>query len=200
VKNEFLPGDNLFEYRDVATVSEHHRGVSVDKIIKSCRQIIEYRHLRAELEEGVDQVRAYKSSASGDEHLAAIPTTVHVDLHGVRLLNYGTQAAKFRSARGNLWDGQRGELDTRGAGGTPSHRLYSDAVAGVSEAEHLREWCELIERVLKEPLTICNDVPIQHGKTETTLHGLVWLLCRKSDLRIVYMTYDHERAQKWGRE
>ena len=64
--------------------------------------------------------------------------------------------------------------------------------------EHLREWCELIERVLKEPLTICNDVPIQHGKTETTLHGLVWLLCRKPDLRIVYMTYDHERAQKMG--
>jgi len=72
VKNEFLPSDNLFECQDVATVSELHLGVAVDKIMKSCRQIIEYRHLRAELEEGVDQVRAYKSSASGDEHLAAI--------------------------------------------------------------------------------------------------------------------------------
>jgi len=168
--------------------------------MKSCRQIIEYRHLRAELEEGVDQVRAYKSSASGDEHLAAIPTIVHVDLHGVRLLNYGTQAAKFDPPGETSGTDNEENWTPEELGALPLIAFIPTLSPEYRRPEHLREWCELIERVLKEPLTICNDVPIQHGKTETTLHGLVWLLCRKPDLRIVYMTYDHERAQKWGRE
>ncbi len=64
---------------------------------------------------------------------------------------------------------------------------------------HLAEWCALIERCLAEPIRALVSVPIRHFKTETTLHGIAWLLVHNPTLKIVLFTYDHERAEYLGR-
>lgn len=70
----------------------------------------------------------------------------------------------------------------------------------------LTKWCSLIERVaiaLRDPNSapiraVCT-LPIRHAKTETTLHGVVWLLEQFPDLAIVVLCYSHERAEWMGK-
>jgi hypothetical protein len=69
-----------------------------------------------------------------------------------------------------------------------------------AEPVHLQGWCETIERCLHEPIRGACSVPIRHFKTQTTLHGIVWLLVRDPTLRVLIMTFDHERAEWLGNE
>lgn len=63
--------------------------------------------------------------------------------------------------------------------------------------EHMAEWCEYFERIAKgEAVRALCAVPIRHYKTETTLHGVVWLSLRFPKRRYLLFTYHHERA-KW---
>lgn len=64
---------------------------------------------------------------------------------------------------------------------------------------HLSEWCDMIERCLTEPVRGLCAVPIRHYKTETTLHGIVWLLLRDPTLRIILLTHSHTRAEALGK-
>lgn len=43
------------------------------------------------------------------------------------------------------------------------------------------------------------SVPIRHYKTETTIHGIVWLLLHEPTLRIMFLTHSYEAAAKWGK-
>jgi predicted phage terminase large subunit-like protein len=68
-----------------------------------------------------------------------------------------------------------------------------------SSPYHLADWCAIIERCLTEAVRALVSVPIRHFKTETTLHGIAWLLVHNPTLKIVLFTYDHERAEYLGR-
>jgi predicted phage terminase large subunit-like protein len=64
---------------------------------------------------------------------------------------------------------------------------------------HLERWCNLIERAESEPVRAMCSVPIRHGKTEATVHGIVWLLLKHPNWRIIFMTHSAEAAIKWGK-
>jgi hypothetical protein len=64
---------------------------------------------------------------------------------------------------------------------------------------HLIDWAGMIERCLCEAVRGLCAVPIRHHKTETTLHGAVWLLTKNPKLRIIILTHSHERAMTLGK-
>ena len=64
---------------------------------------------------------------------------------------------------------------------------------------HLEKWCALIERSLTEPIRALCSIPVRHYKTETTVHGIAWLLMRDPTLRIVFLTHSFEAAAKWSK-
>jgi len=59
---------------------------------------------------------------------------------------------------------------------------------------HLAEWAEQLENCLLGGVRACVAVPIRHHKTETTIHGIAWLILRDPTIRIIYMVADHEVA------
>ena len=65
--------------------------------------------------------------------------------------------------------------------------------------EHLRAWCDLIESASENPVRGLCSVPIRHWKTETTVHGIIYLLLRHPKWRIVFLTHSAEAAMKWGK-
>lgn len=69
-----------------------------------------------------------------------------------------------------------------------------------SEPRHLAQWVELIERAATgAPVRALCAVPIRHYKSETTMHGVVWLLVQDPALRILVMTHSLGKAQDMGR-
>jgi hypothetical protein len=69
----------------------------------------------------------------------------------------------------------------------------------LSRPEHLRPWCEMIQRTISEPVRgLCSE-PIRHYKTVTTLHGVVWILLQRPKWRIIVMTHEHKRAEWIGK-
>lgn len=65
---------------------------------------------------------------------------------------------------------------------------------------HLRAWLEQFERVAAgEAVRALCALPIRHYKTETTLHGIVWLLVRDPTLRIVFLTHSFDRSRAIGK-
>jgi len=65
--------------------------------------------------------------------------------------------------------------------------------------EHLSDWCGVIERMRTGGVRGICCVPIRHFKTETTLHGIAWLMCQDPKANHILFSYDHERAEYLGR-
>ena len=65
--------------------------------------------------------------------------------------------------------------------------------------DHLHDWLALIERALSEPVRGLCSIPIRHWKTESTVHGLIWLLMKDPSLRIIFLTHSYDAAEKWGK-
>ena len=64
---------------------------------------------------------------------------------------------------------------------------------------HLADWCELIEAAASNAVRGLCSIPIRHFKTETTVHGIIYLLLRHPDWRIIFLTHSAEAASKWGK-
>lgn len=64
---------------------------------------------------------------------------------------------------------------------------------------HIKDWTDLIERAVAEPIRALCSLPIRHGKTEATMHGIVFLLLKDPSRRIVFLTYSDATAQKRGK-
>lgn len=65
---------------------------------------------------------------------------------------------------------------------------------------HLSDWTEQFERVAKgEPVRALCALPIRHYKTETTLHGIVWLLCQDPTSRFLFLTHSFDRSRAIGK-
>lgn len=64
---------------------------------------------------------------------------------------------------------------------------------------HLLSWLALIERADKESIRGLCSIPIRHWKTESTVHGLIWLLLQDPSRRIMFLTHSFDAAKKWGK-
>lgn len=64
---------------------------------------------------------------------------------------------------------------------------------------HLSDWTDLIQRANTQPVRGLCALPIRHFKTETTLHGIVWLLLQDPSRRIIFLTHSFEAAQARGK-
>ena len=68
------------------------------------------------------------------------------------------------------------------------------------EPTHLADWCALIERAARgEAVRALCSVPIRHYKSETTMHGIVWLLVQDPTMRILVLTHSFDRARAIGK-
>ncbi len=64
------------------------------------------------------------------------------------------------------------------------------------EPLHLAPVVDLFERVLRgECIRACVSVPTQHGKTETVLHGLAYLLKHRPSWPMIYSTYQQDQSE-----
>ncbi|MCS7256266.1 MAG: phage terminase large subunit [Thermomicrobium sp.] len=68
-----------------------------------------------------------------------------------------------------------------------------------SAPEHLRPLADAIERACEQPVRAIVSTPPRHGKTETLLHGIVWLLLRDPTRTIAYVSYAVEFARSKSR-
>jgi hypothetical protein len=65
---------------------------------------------------------------------------------------------------------------------------------------HLLPWVKMFERVSEgETVRAMCSLPIRHYKSETTMHGIVWLLTKDPTLRVMLLTHSHERAVDMGK-
>lgn len=60
----------------------------------------------------------------------------------------------------------------------------------------LAPYVTVLERAVSEPIRVVVAAPPQHGKTETTLHALIWALRKAPGRRNAYATYAQERAER----
>lgn len=67
-------------------------------------------------------------------------------------------------------------------------------------ADHFRVYAERMELAAGGALRIVFAAPPQHGKTQVTLHGLVWLILHYPDKRHAYVTYSQRRADSVARQ
>lgn len=65
--------------------------------------------------------------------------------------------------------------------------------------KHLAPMIALIERMLVEPVFALVSTPPRHGKTETLLHAMNWLLLNRPTARILYTTYESTLAWRKSR-
>ena len=65
---------------------------------------------------------------------------------------------------------------------------------------HLAPLVELIERAQCEPVRVVVSTPPRHGKTETLLHAIPWILLRNPARQIAYISYAHRFAEKKSRK
>lgn len=66
--------------------------------------------------------------------------------------------------------------------------------------EHFAVYCARIQQGVGGGLRLVFAAPPQHGKTECTLHGLVWLILHHPGRRHAYITYGLRRARTVARK
>jgi len=61
--------------------------------------------------------------------------------------------------------------------------------------DHLAPVLALFERIARgERVRACVSIPSQHGKSQTVLHALAWLLVRRPTWPLIYLTYQQEQS------
>jgi predicted phage terminase large subunit-like protein len=66
---------------------------------------------------------------------------------------------------------------------------------------HLKPWTDQFERIASGEVgvrALCS-IPIRHYKTETTILGVVWLLCKDPTARYLVISHSHSRAEWMGK-
>lgn len=65
---------------------------------------------------------------------------------------------------------------------------------------HLQAWVDQFELAAEgQPVRALCALPIRHYKTETTLHGIVWLLCKDPTARYLFLTHSFDRSRAIGK-
>ena len=66
---------------------------------------------------------------------------------------------------------------------------------GMVRPHHLAPVLALFERIRRgERVRVCLSVPSQHGKSETVLHALAWLLSSRPTWPLIYLTYQQDQS------
>jgi predicted phage terminase large subunit-like protein len=65
--------------------------------------------------------------------------------------------------------------------------------------DHLTDWLELIRQAAHHGVRGLCSIPIRHWKTESSAHGLVWLLLQDPSRRVMFLTHSYEAATKWAK-
>lgn len=66
--------------------------------------------------------------------------------------------------------------------------------------DHLEDWIRQFELVAQGfPVRALCALPIRHYKTETTLHGIVWLLAKDPTARYLFLTHSFDRSRAIGK-
>lgn len=65
---------------------------------------------------------------------------------------------------------------------------------------HLAQWCAAIESSILGGKRCIDSEPFQHHKSTTTMVGVVWILLRRPQTRIILLTHSHEKAQAMGKD
>ena len=66
---------------------------------------------------------------------------------------------------------------------------------GMVRPDHLAPVLALFERIARgERVRACVSIPSQHGKSQTVLHALAWLLLRRPTWPLIYLTYQQEQS------
>src|SRR6266403_204477 len=80
------------------------------------------------------------------------------------------------------------------------HEVLFDFIPRVSTAleppRHLAPLVDVIVSTVDRPRKMVVSTPPQHGKTETCMHGLVWLMDKLPTRRHAYVTYEADSAEK----
>ena len=63
-----------------------------------------------------------------------------------------------------------------------------------SRPDHLGDWCAIIMQCVGGGVRGICSIPIRHFKTESTIHGIAWLLCMDPTIQIIYMVADERMA------
>lgn len=66
-------------------------------------------------------------------------------------------------------------------------------------ADHFRVYADRLERAVGGGLRLVFAAPPQHGKSQTTVHGLAWMARRYPSKRHAYITYSQQRARSVAR-
>lgn len=69
----------------------------------------------------------------------------------------------------------------------------------LTRPDHFRTYAEKLEQGVGGGLRLVFAAPPQHGKTQVTLHGLVWLILKYPSKRHAYVTYSSNRARSVAR-
>jgi len=65
---------------------------------------------------------------------------------------------------------------------------------------HLQRWLDQFKKAAAgEPVRALCALPIRHYKTETTLHGIVWLLTQDPTMRYMFLTHSFDRSRSIGK-
>lgn len=66
--------------------------------------------------------------------------------------------------------------------------------------DHLEDWIQQFELAARgHPVRALCALPIRHFKTETTLHGIVWLLRQDPTARYLFLTHSFDRSRAIGK-
>lgn len=72
----------------------------------------------------------------------------------------------------------------------PLGQFICDTTPGYEALAHQRPLMEMLERVARgESVNACVSMPPRHGKTDTLLHGLAWLLVRDPTWKMAFVSY-----------
>lgn len=77
--------------------------------------------------------------------------------------------------------------------------LTVEASPHLQRPEHFAAYAAELEQGVGGGKRVVFAAPPQHGKTQVTLHGLVWLILKYPEKRHAYITYSQERARSVAR-
>lgn len=78
----------------------------------------------------------------------------------------------------------------------PLQEFVPETTPEYSAPVHLEPLTRKLEEAAQRPIRLCVSVPPRHGKSDTIFHWIAWLLIQEPRLRIAYIGYAAEFAEK----